>query len=227
MRQFLCDAILFDLDGVLVDSTVSVERHWYQWANKHGVSMQEIMAVVHGRRTVDTIRLVAPTLDSEAEALWMEQLELEDSTGLVAINGAPELVKSLPAAQWAVVTSGQRVIASHRLQATGIPVPDVFITAEMVTAGKPDPECYLQAAQLLGVRPERCLVLEDAPAGIQAARAAEMSVIAVASTHLPHDLLAAQTCVASLAALRVTRLGALNAETPSLMISVTATMEEL
>lgn len=226
MQRFLCDAILFDLDGVLVDSTACVERLWYQWAIQHGLDAQEVIARAHGRRTIDTMRAVAPTVAIEEEARGMEQAEIEDTHGLVGIAGAADLLTTLAPSQWAVVTSGSRALATTRLRAVGLPLPSVFITAGDVAQGKPHPEGYLKAASLLGVTPQRCVVVEDAPAGIQAAIAASMTAIAVASTHQPAKLQAAQICVPSLAALHTTHLKRSEPAGPSLAITVTRTIDD-
>ncbi|GHO68343.1 haloacid dehalogenase [Ktedonobacter sp. SOSP1-52] len=224
MQRFHCDAILFDLDGVLVDSTACVERLWYQWAIRHGLDAQEVIACAHGRRTVDTMRAVAPTLAIEEEARRMEQAEIEDTQGLVSITGAADLLTSLAPSQWAVVTSGSRALATTRLRAVGLPLPLIFITAGDVAQGKPHPEGYLKAASLLGVTPQRCVVIEDAPAGIQAALKANMTAIAVASTHQPSELQAARVCVPSLAALHVIHLKGSDQARPSLTITITRTI---
>ncbi|HEY4383216.1 MAG TPA: HAD-IA family hydrolase [Ktedonobacteraceae bacterium] len=226
-RQILSDAILFDLDGVLVDSTPCVERLWYQWAHQHGLDSQEVIARAHGRRTIDTMRALAPNLDVEVEARNMERAEIEDTDGLVAISGAAELLASLAPSQWAVVTSGSRALATARLHAVGLPLPSVFITADDVTEGKPHPEGYLKAASLLGAAPQSCVVIEDAPAGIQAALTANIIAIAIASTHLPADLQSAQVCVPSLAALHITHHAGSGETVPSLAITVTTTIDDL
>lgn len=194
-----CDAVIFDIDGVLVDSTTLVERHWQEWAARHGLDFAAIMEVAHGRPSVETMRLVAPHLDAEAEAAKMDASEAGDTDGLVRIEGAAELVLSVPERSRAVVTSGSQAIARTRLGFAGVPVPDVFITSDDVARGKPDPESHLLAAKRLGVVPEKCVVIEDAPAGIKAARAAGMRVIAVATTHAPEGLGEADVVVRRLA----------------------------
>ncbi|GHO49821.1 HAD family hydrolase [Ktedonospora formicarum] len=224
MQRFHCDAILFDLDGVLVDSTACVERLWYQWAIRHGLDAQEVITRAHGRRTIDTLRAVAPTLAIEGEVRRMEKAEIEDIQGLMSITGAASLLAGLAPTQWAVVTSGSRALATTRLRAVGLPLPSIFITAEDVTQGKPHPEGYVKAACLLGVPPQRCIVLEDAPAGIQAALKAHTTAIAVASTHQPSELQAARVCVPSLAALHVNQQKASDQAKPSLTITVIRTI---
>lgn len=195
--------MIFDLDGVLVDSRVVVERHWRQWAAQHNLDMAEIMRVAHGRRTVETIRLVAPYLDAEAEAAHFEAGEAFDTDGLVEIDGATRLVRSLPGDSWAVATSGSRDIAMTRLGYAGVAMPTVLVTADDVKQGKPDPEAYLLASERLGVAPEGCVVVEDAPAGIEAAHAAGMRVIAVATTHAQEELESADVVVACLADIQI------------------------
>jgi mannitol-1-/sugar-/sorbitol-6-phosphatase len=183
MPIFYPCAILFDLDGVLVDSTRAVEREWRAWAKKKGVDGDAIMAIAHGVRTVEVIRRVAPHLDVEAEAKKIEKHEAHDREGVVVMPGAVDLVRSIPEGRWAVVTSGSRKLASARLRFCGLPVPKVLVTADDVKNGKPDPEPYLKGAERLGFPPAECLVIEDAPAGIAAARAAGMKVIGLASTY--------------------------------------------
>ena len=176
-------ALLFDLDGVLVDSTANVERHWRNWADRHGLDSAALLEVVHGRRAIDTIRELAPHLDADAELAAMVAAETTDTTGITALAGAKELLDSLPPGSWAIVTSGTRAIAEARLRVTGLPTPAVLITAEGVSRGKPDPEGYLAAAHALGMRPGDCVVVEDAPAGIEAARRGGMRCIALLTTH--------------------------------------------
>lgn len=195
--------MIFDLDGVLVDSRIVVERHWRQWATQHNLDMAEIMRVAHGRRTVETMRLVAPYLDAEAEAARFEASEAFDADGLVEIGGAARLVRSLPGDSWAVATSGSRDIARTRLKHGGVPMPTVLVTADDVERGKPDPEAYLLASERLGVAPGGCIVVEDAPAGIEAAHAADMRVIAVATTHAQEQLESAEVVVACLSDIQV------------------------
>jgi sugar-phosphatase len=183
-----CDAVLFDLDGVLVDSSACVERHWRRWASEHGIDPDKTMRFAHGRPTVDSIRLVAPHLPADFEAARLNAAEAFDTEGVVAIRGAAELVRRLPPTAWAIATSGTRDTALTRLRHTGVLVPDVLITADDITHGKPDPEPYLLAAAGLKVPPGRCVVIEDAPPGISAGRAAGMPVVAVATTHPAAEL---------------------------------------
>jgi len=202
--EWVCDAVLFDMDGVLVDSTACVERHWRQWAAEQGLDADAILAIAHGQRSVETIRTVAPHLDAEAEAAQLEARAAVDTEGVVRIEGAARLVRNLPADAWAIGTSAPTLMASTRLQHTGVSIPQVLITAEDVQHGKPHPQVYLEAAARLGVAPQRCIVIEDAPAGIEAARAAGMRVVAIATTHEPAALHGADAVVMRLLDLEIT-----------------------
>jgi sugar-phosphatase len=194
-------AVLSDLDGVLVDSAAVIEETWRRFAARHGLDAEQVLAQSHGRRSVDLIRLVAPHVDADSEARLIEEEEIEAATGLRALPGARELVDSVPAERFAIVTSGTRALAVARLRAAGLPVPAVLVAAEEVERGKPDPAGYLRAAELLGVDPAHGVVLEDAPAGIEAGRAAGMTVIAVATTNDRSALHRANTVVPDLRAL--------------------------
>jgi mannitol-1-/sugar-/sorbitol-6-phosphatase len=207
MPTFSCSAILFDLDGVLVDSTRAVDREWREWAARKGVDGDAIMAIAHGVRTIEVIRRVAPHLDVEAEAAAIENHEAHDQRGVTVMPGAADLLKRIPEGRWGVVTSGSRLLATNRLQYCGLPVPDVLVASDDVTHGKPNPEPYLKGAQGLGFRPEECLVMEDAPAGIQSARAGGMKVIGMASTYRPDKLAEADAVVHAFAGIKVSSNG--------------------
>lgn len=195
-------ALLFDLDGVLVDSSASVERQWRRWAARHGLDGDALMRVVHGRRAADTIREVAPWLDAEREVREvLAPAEAADVDGNVAIPGAAALLAGLPADRWAVVTSCVPDVAAGRLRSVGLPLPRVLVTAADVARGKPDPEGYRLGAARLGAPPERCVVFEDAPAGLAAARAAGARSVAVATTHAAAEL-TGDAIVATLAEVR-------------------------
>jgi len=183
MTTFRCTAILFDLDGVLIDSTRSVDRQWRVWAREQGIDEEKVIAIAHGVRAIEVIRAVAPQLDAEAELRRLEAREANDKIDVAVMTGAAELIRAIPDGRWGVVTSGTRLLASARLRLGGLPVPKILVTAEDVANGKPHPEPYLRAAKLLGVKAEECLVIEDAPAGIRSARAGGMKVIALASTY--------------------------------------------
>lgn len=167
-----CSAVLFDCDGVLVDSEVAIHRAWTAWSLSFGLDTPAVLAYLHGRRSADVIRrFLDPDLRDDALHL-IDKMEIEDVTGVVAVPGARELVTSIPSNRWATVTSGGRELARARLASAGLPIPDVLVTADDVRNGKPDPEGYLAGARLLGIPIDECIVIEDAPAGIQAARAA-------------------------------------------------------
>lgn len=197
--EFICTAILFDLDGVLVDSAKVVTRHWERWASRHDVSSQHVMEIAHGRTSAEIIRLLAPHLDAEQEGRLLEAEEGDDTDGLKVFDSARELLLALPPNAWAVVTSGMQRTAATRLRYGGFPTPPVLVTADDVRRGKPEPEPYLLAAQRLGIQPAQCVVIEDAPVGIAAARAAGMRAIAVLTTHRPDALSQADVIVREIA----------------------------
>jgi sugar-phosphatase len=182
MIQVQCDAVLFDLDGVLIDSTPAVERVWRRWAAQHGLDPGEVVARAHGRPSLSTIRELLPRADHDAENRIVERWEIEDLDGVVPLPGAVELLASLPPGRWTIVTSCTRDLAEVRIRAAGLIAPKRLITATDVTFGKPEPEPYLKGAALLGVDPGRCLVFEDVAAGVQAGRAAGARVVALATT---------------------------------------------
>jgi sugar-phosphatase len=208
MPIFSCSAILFDLDGVLCDSTRAVDREWREWAARKGVDGDAIMAIAHGVRTIEVIRQVAPHLDAEKEARKIENHEDHDQAGVVVMPGAVDLVHSIPTGRWGVVTSGSRLLATARLKFCGIPVPAVLVTADDVKNGKPHPEPYLKGAERLGVPPAECLVIEDAPAGIQAARAGGMKVVGITSTYGTSDIEHADVVIGRLCQIQITSNGA-------------------
>jgi mannitol-1-/sugar-/sorbitol-6-phosphatase len=208
MPTFHCAAILFDLDGVLVDSTRSVERQWRAWARDRGIDAEKVMAIAHGVRAVEVIRAVAPHLDAEVEVGKLESREAADRDGVVVMPGALDLIRAIPAGRWCVVTSGRRNLACARLRLAGIAVPKVMIAADQVTNGKPHPEPYLKGAEALGVLPAECLVIEDAPAGIRAAHAGGMKVIALTSTYSASVLAEADVVIHGLDQIRVALDGA-------------------
>jgi sugar-phosphatase len=199
----LCSAILFDLDGVLIDSTPSVARQWRLWAQENGIDPEKVLAIAHGRRTVEVVRLLAPHLAAESEVRKLERREADDSEGVTVMPGAVELVRSIPDGRWGVVTSGTRYLATSRLRLGNLPMPRVLVSADEVEKGKPDPEPFLQGAELLGVNPAECLVIEDAPAGIRAAHSGGMKVIALPSTYPVSELQEAEVVVQTLRQIRV------------------------
>ena len=205
MKRFECSAIVFDLDGVLVDSTGYIEQQWRHWAVSKGLPVEPFLRVCHGRRSQETIRLAAPHLDAEAEVAAFVPQEEELGQVLGPVEGAPRLLDTLPVGTWAVATSGTRAMATERLRRAGLPIPVVLVCAEDVQRGKPSPDVYLLAAAGLGVVPAQCLVVEDAPAGIEAARAAGMEVVALTTTHRREEL-GADACTTSLAGVHLGRV---------------------
>lgn len=194
VRSFRCRAILFDLDGVLVDSAECVEKTWREWAKRHHLEADRVIALAHGRRAIETVRLIAPELSADAELAELAASEATTAEGIYEITGARELLERLPASGWGVVTSGIRSVAEFRLRYTRLPLPTVMICADEIARGKPDPEGYLTAAARLGRSAADCVVIEDTPAGIESARAAGMRVVAIATTY-PHERLAAADAV--------------------------------
>ena len=173
-------AILFDMDGTLVDSTAIVERVWGRFADEHGVSIVDIMRTSHGVRAHDTIRRHGPKgIDVDVAAADLAAFEIEQTDGLIEIPGAARFVEQVPAAGIALVTSAPHALARKRLELCDIRVPRVVIAADDVTHGKPHPEPYLAAAHALGLDPADCVVFEDAVAGIRSAVAAGMRVVVV------------------------------------------------
>ena len=201
-REFYCDAVLLDMDGTLVDSTDCVLRHWRIWTERHHLDLDKVLEFAHGRPTLETMKLVAPHLATVEEVRWLEAAESADQDGIKPVRGALPFVAALPADRWAVVTSAPRRLATNRLSHSGLPVPSALVCSDDVRKGKPDPEPYLRAARLLGVAPERCLVFEDAPAGIESARSAGMEVVAVTTT-FPSERLDARVCLADFAGVSV------------------------
>ena len=182
MTKIECGALLFDLDGVLVDSTPAVARVWAFWANKHGFDPAETVRKAHGRPSLTTIRELLPGADHEAENALVEKMEIEDVDGVVPLPGTVELLAALPPDRWTVVTSCTRRLALVRLRVAGLPVPEKLVTSTDIVNGKPHPEPYLKGAKLLGVAPEDCVVFEDAPAGIRSGKAAQARVVAFQTT---------------------------------------------
>ncbi len=179
--------VIFDMDGTLVDSRTVVERVWRKWALRLGVSAERIITEAHGRRTREIMEMFAPEgMDIDQATSELEAEESGDANDIVAIPGAAELLQWIPAGDWAVVTSATRELASRRMLAAGLPLPRLLISAEDVAAGKPDPEGYSSASERMSASPADCLVFEDAPAGILAAKAAGCDVVAIAAAH-PHD----------------------------------------
>jgi mannitol-1-/sugar-/sorbitol-6-phosphatase len=191
-------AVLFDLDGVLVESRLATERVWLAWASKNGIDEEELRSAMHGVRSADVVQALRPDLDAVVESDEIERRQAVDVDGLRAVRGAAAALRALKGDRVAVVTSGTRPLALARLAAVGIEPLAVMVFASDVTRGKPDPEGYLTAARRLGAEPAEALVVEDAPPGIEAGRAAGMATVAVPSTHAPEELQGADVVLGSL-----------------------------
>ena len=185
-----CDAILFDMDGTLVDSARSSSVCGCAGPSGAASSPDAILAVAHGRRTVETMQIVAPQFATPEEAAQLDAEEEEEARehgGEAAVAGAASLLGKLPADRWAIVTSALADIARRRVAGVGLPVPRVLVGAADVVAGKPHPEGYGRAAHALGFDPARCVVIEDTPAGVQAGRAAGATVVGLLTTYTALD----------------------------------------
>ncbi|MBZ6172738.1 HAD family hydrolase [Streptomyces olivaceus] len=203
-------ALLFDNDGTLVSSLASVQRCWTRWAGEYGITAEQFGRVeLHGRPAAEIAADLLPAALVPQAVARIEQLEVEDvpNGGVHLLPGTRDFLDALPADRWAVVTSATRRLAEARLDAVGI-LPKTLVAADDITRGKPDPEPYLLGARALGADPAACVVFEDAPAGLQAGRAAGMRTVALATTLRP-DELDADLVVTDLSALSalVTRAG--------------------
>lgn len=203
-----CKGFLFDLDGTLVDSLPVVERSWQFWAESYGVDPQAVLDFIHGKQAITTLRHFMPgksEAEIQAEFLRLEQIEANDLDGIRALPGAIALLQHLDAQSipWAIVTPGSIPVAHARHRAAGLPTPAVFVTAEQVKRGKPQPDAYLLGAELLGLPPQDCLVVEDAQAGVQSGLAAGCHVAAVNVPPETPELLEVDFVLSTLASLRV------------------------
>ena len=199
----IIQAILFDLDGVLVDSQHAVELVWREWGRQRGRDPAPFIALAHGRRTSETISMVAPELDAKAEAGVLDRMEEECTEGLKPGTGALSLVRGIPLGRWGVVTSGHRHVATLRLTSVGIPIPPVLITGDQVKKGKPDPEPYQEGIRAMGVAPSECVVIEDAAPGVASAKSAGIRVIGVRTPYNHGELGGADIVVDNLSQLSV------------------------
>lgn len=196
--------ILFDMDGVLVSSIGSVVRSWKQWAKMYGVPDAENYEVPHGMRAIEIVKGLRPDIDPVVGLRVIEDMEVEDMADLKVLPGVKRLLEGLPPERWAIVTSATRRLLLARLTAAGLPIPERIISGDMVERGKPDPEPYRRGAELLGVRPEECVVVEDAPSGVGAGKAAGCRVLGVLGTHSADELREADWVASSLEGLMVT-----------------------
>jgi mannitol-1-/sugar-/sorbitol-6-phosphatase len=195
--------LLFDMDGVLISSLGSVERSWSKWAEMRGVDKDLAIRIAHGCRAIETIRKLRPDLDDEAELKVIEDLEVDDNEGLSILPGVARLLELLPEKYWTVVTSATERLARARMAEGGIHVPKRLITADMVEHGKPHPEPYRRGAELLGLSPEDCVVIEDSASGANSGHAAGCRVLATTFSHTMESLAAADWIIPSLEDLKV------------------------
>lgn len=190
--HLICEAILFDMDGTLVDSTSVVELAWALWAARHNLPLSEILEFSHGRPTLSTLQhfssRLRPGLDLIREAQALDAFEQEQSDGIVAVPGAAEAIEAAQHGLWAVVTSAPRGLAESRLRAAHLTLPRVLVPADEIQHGKPHPESFLMAAKYLNVSPGQCLVFEDTRPGILAAQAAGMMVVGLLTTFAKEQL---------------------------------------
>jgi sugar-phosphatase len=191
MTLIKCGAVLFDMDGVLVDSTPAVARVWTGWALEHGLIPGEVVRQAHGRPSLATIRELLPRGDHDAENREVERREIEDVEDVIALPGALHLLNAIPQQCWAVVTSATRQLAEVRLRAAGLPAPRHLVTATDLQRGKPFPDPYLKGAEILGVSAAECIVAEDAASGIRSAKSAGARVLALRTTSADGELLSA------------------------------------
>jgi sugar-phosphatase len=182
MTQISCSALLFDLDGVLINSTPAVARVWHRWAVERGFNPEEVVPRAHGRPSLTTVREYLPNADHAAENREVERREMEDLEGVVPLPGALDLLRSIPEDRWTIVTSCTRRLAEVRIKAAGLPLPKKLISSNDITHGKPHPEPFLKGASVLGYPATNCVVFEDVPAGVKAAKAAGAKVVAFTTT---------------------------------------------
>jgi mannitol-1-/sugar-/sorbitol-6-phosphatase len=191
MTLIQCGAALFDMDGVLVDSTPAVARVWTGWALEHGLVPDEVVRQAHGRPSLATIIELLPQADHHAEDREVERREIADIADVVALPGALTLLQSIPQHRWAVVTSATRALAEVRLRAAGLPIPKHLVTASDLQRGKPFPDPYLKGAEILGIVPAECVVAEDAASGVRSGKATGARVLALLTTSTQDELLSA------------------------------------
>jgi mannitol-1-/sugar-/sorbitol-6-phosphatase len=182
------EGVLCDLDGVLVDSTPAILRTWRRFAERHELDWELVDRTIHGRPARESVALLVPGVDVEAETALLDDWEVTDVADVRPLPGALELRRRIPEHRFAVVTSCGDRLARARLSAAGIEPPQALVTFDSVSAGKPAPDCYLEGARLLGLQPERCIAIEDAPLGLQAARVAGATTVALTTTHSAHEL---------------------------------------
>ncbi|MBS1800862.1 MAG: HAD-IA family hydrolase [Acidobacteria bacterium] len=200
--------LLFDMDGVLISSIGSVRRSWRKWAKMYGIPDADNYEVPHGMRAIEIVKSLRPDIDAEEGLRVVEDIEVDDTDDLKVLPGVKALLESLPPDRWAIVTSATKRLTVERLKVAGLPLPERLITADMVERGKPDPEPYIRGAALLGFSSAECVVVEDAPSGVGAGKAAGSRVLGVTGTHTLEELHQADWVVSSLEGLAVVSSGA-------------------
>ena len=195
--------LLFDMDGVLISSIGSVRRSWRKWAKIYGIPDADNYEVPHGMRAIEIVKSLRPDIDAEEGLRVVEDIEVDDTEDMKVLPGVKALLEGLPADRWAIVTSATKRLTVERLKVAGLPLPERLITADMVERGKPDPEPYMRGAALLGFASDECVVVEDAPSGVGAGKAAGSRVLGVIGTHMLEELHQADWVVGSLEGLKV------------------------
>jgi len=180
--KLTCKAVLFDMDGTLVDSTTVVERAWAMWAARHGIPLDAVLSFSHGRTTIDTLEHFLPGRDHSHDLIELRSYEETQTEGILAVPGAAQIVRTVQNRPWALVTSAWRALAEARIIGAGLPLPGVIVPADEIRSGKPNPEGFLRAAELLGIAPEECLVFEDTRPGVEAGLNAGMQVVGLLTT---------------------------------------------
>jgi sugar-phosphatase len=198
-----CRVLLFNLDGILIDSVTNRERHWSEWAQRHQLEVKPVLDSINEQTTLDIIHKFVPTLPAELEARYLNDMQTLDTRDVVAMPGALKLLDQLAPEQWAVVTSDPPLLAKARLRAAKLPQPRLLISGQDVKQGKPHPEGYLKGAALMHADPEECLIIEDTLSGLEAAIAAHIPAVAIGTTHEQADFKNAAIWVPSLALLKV------------------------
>ncbi|HSI73818.1 MAG TPA: HAD-IA family hydrolase [Fimbriimonas sp.] len=203
--RFEVAGLLFDLDGTLVNSHSAVDRAWTAYARRHSLNPADVLQQIHGRRALDTIRLLTPNIDAEQEYEIVRQDERTDLKDVTPLAGAKEILRNLDPTLWAIVTSGTSDVAHARIAHCGLPEPKHVVYGEEVERGKPEPDEFLAGANKLGFRPEQCLVFEDTEPGVQAAKAAGMNVIGISAVSGREGLMGSDAVVNDFTAIAVTR----------------------